>query len=67
MGKAETMLAENMTQYRKQLLKEGKIELAFEAARKLLQTGKLTLAEIVSCLPVLTEADVKKLRAEMLA
>ncbi len=66
---AETMLAENMTNYRKALIQEGKkegmLEQAVETARKMLQAGKLSLAEIASFFPILSEDDIKKLRSEM--
>ncbi len=67
------MLAENMTQYRKALIqegraegkKEGMLEQAIETARKMLQAGKLSLAEILSYVPILSEDDIKQLRSEM--
>ncbi len=65
LGKAVTMLAENMTRYRKKLLREGKLEQAFETARRMLQANKLTIDEIASFLPILSEDDIKKLRSEM--
>ena len=51
--------------YRKKLLKEGKLEQAIETARRMLQAGKLTLAEIISYVPNLSEDDIKKLRSEL--
>ncbi len=45
--------------------KEGMLEQAIETARKMLQAGKLSLAEILSYVPNLSEDDIKKLRSEL--
>ena len=45
--------------------REGKLELSYEAARKMLQFNNVTASQVASCFPLLTHEDIAKLQSEL--